>query len=45
MNCEIAGCEEVATHRINGIGNACACCKNEVIADLEIDEEDEVNLL
>lgn len=45
MQCEIAGCEEVARFRINGIGCACKECKNEVVADLELDEEEEVRSL
>ncbi|CAN7357386.1 hypothetical protein [Paenibacillus sp. LjRoot56] len=40
MKCEIAGCEEVATHRIDGIGNACGGCAKEVQDDLQLDEEE-----
>lgn len=42
MKCEIAGCEEIARFKINGIGCACRECMKEVVADLELDEEEEV---
>lgn len=40
MICEIAGCEEVASFKINGIGCACKACAKEVCEDLEINEEE-----
>lgn len=40
MRCEIAGCEEVARFKIDGIGCACRECAKEVCEDLEIDEEE-----
>lgn len=42
MRCEIAGCEEIARFRIDGVGCACKECMLEVCEDMQIDEEEGV---
>lgn len=41
--CDI--CEDPATYKVEGFGDCCRTCKNEVVADLNIDEEDGVTRL